>query len=394
MRSWLRVAVLTGLILIVVPATVFGLRSLAAEADSLVQVVMPRALRVGDSGEQVAALQRILKETGFDPGPVDGLFGPLTEGAVRRAQASLSLQVDGLAGRLTVGALREKAAAGATSEPAAAPTTAPEPETTAHSEIPAPPELVERVPAAWVLNRYRRGSGVPSHSETGETAVAGETTVSPDTGLVMHRAVPAMAPAVTAAGRAPQAGEFALTFNGSPEPELLPKVLAALARYDMKATFFITGEMAEARPELVARLAEAGHELGNGGYTGIDMARLTPVMMEAQIKRTQNAIAAAAGVRPGFFRPPLGRSTEVLAQSARRLRLSAVLWDNVGARDEAGLTPAELTDMIVGAIRPGGVVMLHQDRPDTVAALETLLEELRRRGYSSVGLTALDSGRQ
>jgi len=290
-------------------------------------------LRFGDRGPEVAALQQALRSAGYSPGVVDGVYGPRTEEAVRRAQADFGVTVDGLAGPVTMARLMEAAG--------------PEQETVR---------------------------------------------------LVVHKAAPVKATAAeVAATAAPGADsrlvgevrDLALTFNGTPEPEQLPKVLALLREHGMKATFFLHGEAAEQQPELVTAIAVAGHELGTLGYADLDMTLLTEHMQIAQIRRSVQAIRDAVGAAPLFFRPPQGRFNTQLFRAAAAEGLQPVLWTNV-AMAPAPHTPAErISDELLESAYPGAVLMLPQNHPAAVEALSLLLPRLEAAGYRSVGLSAL-----
>lgn len=325
-------------LLAIVPASALAFRP--ALSEQLAQRVQLRALRVGDRGDQVAELQRLLTARGFDPGPVDGIYGPLTLQAVRAAQGQYGLETDGLAGRLTVGALQSEA-----------------------------PGLVA-------------GPGAPSG------------------GLIFYRADPpaaataALTPALeegplAAALAADGAADLALTFNGLPDEPTLERVLAALQARAMQATFFISGEQAEARPDLLERIHKAGHELASLGYSDIDMRRLSGMTARALVRRAQRAIGEATGAVPAFFRPPQGRFDQELTRLVEGEGLTMVLWSNVAIRPVPTVEPARLVDELAGSLFAGAVLMLPMDRPNAVAAVEPLVERLAEEGYRSRTLSAL-----
>lgn len=358
MRSWFRpsflVLLLTPLLALLLVAAMPGaVRAIRTELGTNLPEG-PSALRYGDRGPRVERLQRLLAQKGYKPGPIDGIFGPLTRSAVERAQTAMQLEADGIAGRLTLSALKD-------SVPAEAGEEVPAQITTAVLEEGAPTALA---PAAGLAR---------------ETAAKG-VALATESGLVIHQ----VAPERTRTEKA-ELKEFALTFNGVPDPEILPRILALLERERMEATFFISGRAAVLRPELVMRIAAAGHELGNGGLEAIDMSRLSPDMVQAQLTNAQRLIATASGQRPAFFRPPFGRFGGTLTAGARAVGLKTALWSNLFAGDEPGT--ADLVDHVY----PGAVVMLHQDRLAAPDRLESAVVELARRGYTSVRLSRLSS---
>lgn len=345
MRRTLTLWLLAGALLAVLPATVLA-RGDTNNAIELPVLDQGRAIRYGARGEPVLALQKLLGQAGFDPGKQDGIYGPLTEAAVRKAQASLGLEADGLAGRLTLDGLN-----GRLTPPAA-------------RQQPAAEE--EPPPSGMVV--YRAGepaSAIPAIWE--ETA---ESTPIPAVDSVR-----------------PQ--PFALTFQGTPDSDLTDRLLETLQQHGMQATFFIEGETAAANPALIARIAADGHEIANHGFVNLDMTRLSDEMMGAQLRAAQRRIEEAVGQAPAYFRPPQGRFSQRLSQAAEAMGLRMVLWTNVGVRDLAELAADELAQHLSEEIFPGAVLMLRQDRPNSIASLERLLEVARAKGYQGVTLSKL-----
>lgn len=348
MRNSIRVWLLLGTLLIVLPAV-----AVAGEVPPAASWAATGTLRHGDRGEAVAELQRLLHSSGFDPGKVDGIFGPRTERALRQAQASLGLSVDGLAGKETLAGLQQASAAAAT-------------------------------------------SGGPQEEKPAAGAQGGE--VAP--GIVIHEATEQATPAVAPVqeGQPGEKGEttaetskdaLALTFNGLSDEGLLPELLNTLRQYDAKATFFVSGEEAERAPQLLARIAADGHEIGNLGYTQLDMTRMSEPTMQAQLLKAQHAIEDAVGKQPAFFRPPQGRFDEALLRAAEGLQLKLVLWTNVTVRDVPDLEASSLAERLAETAFPGAVLMLHPERPASIQATALLLETMRQKGYSGISLSEL-----
>lgn len=320
-------------LLAVGPAAAIGQQ--LAPGEALAQAVEQRALRQGDRGERVVELQRLLQAAGFDAGPLDGRFGPLTRQAVQSAQRRYGLTVDGLAGRQTIAALRGMPALAPASDSAG-------------------DELVF----------YRAGSAPRAATEKVE-------------------AVPAMGTQVQAAL------SVGLTINGLPPADHLERLLTQLADRGMAVTFFVTGEEAEAHPDLLAQIQAAGHEVGSMGYVALDMRQVTPITAQALVRRAQKAIAAAIGEAPRHFRPPLGRFDEPLLDLVAAEGLTTVLWSNVGIRALPEVEPERLAAQWAEALYPEAVLMLPADRENALAALELLLPRMEALGYRSRTLSTL-----
>jgi chitooligosaccharide deacetylase len=166
----------------------------------------------------------------------------------------------------------------------------------------------------------------------------------------------------------------------------------------MLATFFLVGRYVSKRPELVRRMASAGHELGNHTYDHVDAAHERDEdVLRDQLARTSEAIEAAAGAAPRLVRPPYGKDVCRVARLGAEAGLEpTVLW-SVQAWDWDVTSAEEIAGHVLRGVHPGAIVLLHDGSPPdevrssepTVAALETILPALDAEGYESVTVSAL-----
>ena len=84
-------------------------------------------------------------------------------------------------------------------------------------------------------------------------------------------------------------GGVALTFDDGPDPQTTPRILDTLRQHHVKATFFVVGSQVERHPDLLRRIVEEGHTIGNHTYDHADMSKLTPGQIRAELHRTQKA---------------------------------------------------------------------------------------------------------
>lgn len=188
----------------------------------------------------------------------------------------------------------------------------------------------------------------------------------------------------------------ALTFDDGPWPGQTERVLDVLARYDVKATFFMLGANAAKYRGLARRVTEEGHQVGNHTWSHRTAFGTPWRVSMAEIKAAQDAIRASTGVTPRWFRPPKGTIGPSLADAAKAHKLRVAMWTvDPWDWDRPGVTA--ITQRTLAQLRPGGVVLLHDgggDRTQTVYALEAIVRELRRQGYTFVTLDELAEIRQ
>ena len=187
------------------------------------------------------------------------------------------------------------------------------------------------------------------------------------------------------AASAPQecaAGSVRLTFDDGPSATATPGVLDTLAARGVHATFFVTGQMTAARPDIVRRASQEGHRIGNHSWDHPKLTTLDPAQVESQLRRTNEVIEQATGSSPHEWRPPYGDTNALVEAAARRVGLdSMVLW-TVDPRDWADPPATTVRDRVLQAVRPGSVVLLHDATgQNTPAALPMILDGLAERGY-------------
>jgi peptidoglycan/xylan/chitin deacetylase (PgdA/CDA1 family) len=147
----------------------------------------------------------------------------------------------------------------------------------------------------------------------------------------------------------------ALTFDDGPHPVYTPRLLEILASHGARATFFMVGQAAQAHPELVRRVAQAGHAIGNHSWDHPAFPRLSERERQAQLRRWEQAVAPF-GHR--LFRPPYGEQSLRSRLSLLRRRYCVVAW-NVEVGDWWDPDAQRLADQLVERLTPGSVIVLH-----------------------------------
>jgi peptidoglycan/xylan/chitin deacetylase (PgdA/CDA1 family) len=177
--------------------------------------------------------------------------------------------------------------------------------------------------------------------------------------------------------------EVLLTFDDGPNPETTPQILDILRREQVPAVFFVVGHNAERYPTLVKRAAAEGHTLANHTWDHGYLTKMEPDCALAQVQATRNAIQALTGVQSLWFRPPGGHYDSEVVKVVRQLGLTVVLWTD-NPSDWLRLPPHDIESRALRHLTPGGIVLLHDTIPETVAMLPDFIRQVKARGFQFV----------
>ena len=178
----------------------------------------------------------------------------------------------------------------------------------------------------------------------------------------------------------------ALTYDDGPGPHT-EQLLGALAAKNVKATFFVLGRNSTGRPGVVARMAAEGHAVGNHTWGHADLVRLPPAGITEQLVRADRAIEAAAGPVT-MMRPPFGATNLDVTDVTRSLGLAQIMW-SVDTLDWKNRDAAKTTALALEGARPGSIILMHDIYQSTVQATPTIIDGLRRRGFTLVTVPQL-----
>ena len=179
---------------------------------------------------------------------------------------------------------------------------------------------------------------------------------------------------------------FVRTFDDGPDPATTPALLEVLRRRGARATFFLIGERASAHPELVARIAAEGHEIGNHTWRDEPTWRLSRGEFRDSLRATRRVLEPHGPVR--WFRPGSGWPTQQHITVAEQEGLRCVVGSAV-AISGAGAGTARTARWLSWVVRRGSVVVLHEglDRAGVTGTVDELLVRTARRGLSAVTLS-------
>lgn len=181
----------------------------------------------------------------------------------------------------------------------------------------------------------------------------------------------------------PAAGDnVLLTFDDGPHPETTPAVLDRLRHYDAKAIFFVIGNRIHRAPGMLSRVLDEGHWLGNHTFTHPNDRRMRYREYLADLGRCQEIIFEHTGVPPRFHRPPRGQISMASLFAPRKCGLVTLTWSCSSGdwRFRSEAAAASRAQELADEIKPRDIILFHDERSDTVVALDRLLPALRSRG--------------
>ncbi len=185
---------------------------------------------------------------------------------------------------------------------------------------------------------------------------------------------------------------IALTFDDGPDPEVTPAILDVLGEHNLRATFFVVGQRVAQNPEILRRIVQEGHTLGNHTYSHANLADLNARQMRDEMRSTQEAVDRALGYHypMTLMRPPYGApylsdryKLPLFRSVMRQQRAYPVMW-TVDSRDweldgQAGSVAANVR---VSTSKKGGVILLHDTHQSTAEALPQIIARFAAAGFS------------
>lgn len=173
-----------------------------------------------------------------------------------------------------------------------------------------------------------------------------------------------------------------LTFDDGPDEIITPKILRILKKHNIHALFFVIGQKVLKHPELVKKIVEEGHILGNHTFDHFRACTSCYPKYLEEIENCQQAIKNVIGVNSRFFRPPMGALTFSGFFAIMRSRLKIVLWSaesgewNVGSHE----TTRQIHDRLLSVINNQDVLLMHDNSEKVPTVLETLIPALLNKG--------------
>lgn len=177
-----------------------------------------------------------------------------------------------------------------------------------------------------------------------------------------------------------EAPKIAITFDDGPNSHCTGRLLDGLKKRGVKATFFLIGKNVKENPDLVKRLDEEGHLIGNHTYNHVEITRISDEEAKKEITDTDEAICAITGKHVEYMRPPFGLWQEELEQE---LNVMPVMW-SVDPLDWTTKNVDEIVNKVVTEAGENDIILLHDCYDSSVDAALRIIDILQKKGFEFV----------
>lgn len=190
----------------------------------------------------------------------------------------------------------------------------------------------------------------------------------------------------------PNKKDIYLTFDNGYENGYTEQFLDVLKKEKVPATFFVTGHYLESQPELVKRMAQDGHIIGNHSYYHPDLTQVDDERLKRELEKVRAKTEEITGIKHMvYLRPPRGILSERTIKIAHDEGYTHVMWSlafvDWKVNEQKGWQYAY--DNIMRQIHPGAVILLHTVSKDNADALEKAIQDLKKKGYTFKSLDDL-----
>ncbi len=171
--------------------------------------------------------------------------------------------------------------------------------------------------------------------------------------------------------------KVALTFDDGPNANYTEELLEGLKERGVQATFFLLGNQVEKSPEIVKKMHEDGHLIGNHSYEHVNLSSLSDEAAMVQVDKTNEAIYKVTGEFPEYIRPPFGCWKSNLDYKTTMIE---VLW-NVDPLDWKTDNAETVVKRVLKEVEEDDIILLHDASESSVSAAFRIIDALQKEGY-------------
>lgn len=174
--------------------------------------------------------------------------------------------------------------------------------------------------------------------------------------------------------------KIALTFDDGPHPQFTEQLLDGLKERDVQVTFFVTGEHAQLHPDIIERMSEEGHIIGNHTYSHIQLTSGNRDSFKEELIKTNQILTNITGEEILYVRPPYGTWDKSFETE---LNMIPVLW-NVDPLDWCSNDASSVISRVLKKVDENDIILMHDYYETSVTAALQIVDELQKRGYTFV----------
>ena len=185
-----------------------------------------------------------------------------------------------------------------------------------------------------------------------------------------------------------QEKQVAISFDAAWGADKTEGIMEILKEYNAGATFFLVGFWVDDYPEMTKQIDEHGFEIGTHSNTHPDMAKLSKETIKSELETSVSKIKTVIGKDVSLFRAPYGSYSNELIDAASSLNLKTIQWD-VDSLDWKGLSASEITKRVMGKVKNGSIILMHNNSDNVLDALRLVLNRLHVAGYKVTSISDL-----
>ena len=182
---------------------------------------------------------------------------------------------------------------------------------------------------------------------------------------------------------------IALTIDAAWDDDKTPFILETLEKYNVKATFFLCGFWAEAYPEMVKAVSDAGHSIGNHSMTHPHMTKISEQKMIEEISKLDDMLERITGKRSVLFRAPYGEYNDKVILTVRSSGHEPIQWDVDTIDWKPERSSQAILDSVLSKLRSGSIILCHNNGYKIEEYLPVLIETAQANGYVFVTVDEL-----
>ncbi|MFE5322423.1 delta-lactam-biosynthetic de-N-acetylase [Paenibacillus sp. NPDC056579] len=188
--------------------------------------------------------------------------------------------------------------------------------------------------------------------------------------------------------------ELYLTFDNGYENGYTAKILDVLKEHQVPAIFFVTGHYVQDQPELVKRIVDEGHLVGNHSWSHPDMSQISNQRLKEELDKVKSGVSQLTSQKEmRYLRPPRGIFNDRILAASKELGYTSVFW-SIAYKDwdtKAQRGAQYAYDSVMNQLHPGAVILLHSVSSDNAAALSRIIIAAKEQGYEFKSLDQMQA---